>query len=136
MTKMNRYALTSAHPFDKSFCTTHPDVIVPHAVPALPRRVYQAKMSLRIDACVSWARVDSSMARKGPISFPLCRHQQVSQTISGRGLQVIIPRTNDAKYACRHQNPIVSTKGEYDPTCTHQCCPQRQYPPSSQAICN
>ena len=44
---------------------------VPHAVPALPTKVYQAKTSLRMAVGVSWASVDSSTARKGPISLPL-----------------------------------------------------------------
>lgn len=45
--------------------------MVPQAVPAGPRSVYHAKISVRKAVGVSWARVDSSMARKGPISLPL-----------------------------------------------------------------
>ena len=51
--------------------TRKPQVRVPQAAPAAPRSVYQAKMSARMEEWLRCARVDSSMARKGPISLPL-----------------------------------------------------------------
>ena len=69
----NRYAFVSDQFFAKSDCTIQPQIMVPRATPALPRSVYQAKMSVRRAVDVSWERVDSSIARKGPISLPLLR---------------------------------------------------------------
>jgi hypothetical protein len=70
--KIIRYARTSDHPLE--YCrvwTTHPQVIIPKAVPAVPMSEYQANMSLRAAAGVRCASVDSSTARNGPISLPL-----------------------------------------------------------------
>lgn len=70
--KMARQAGTKAHPRNAcSALTTHPQAIMPKAVPAVPMSEYQAKMSLRSSWGVRCARVDSSTARKGPISLPL-----------------------------------------------------------------
>jgi len=44
---------------------------MPQAVPACPASAYHANISLREVAGVSFAKADSSIALKGPISFPL-----------------------------------------------------------------
>ena len=84
-------------------------------------------MSLRMWVGVSWARVDSSMARKGPISLPLIVRQPncCIPMVSG------LPRTDDAKDARCHQNPVIPTDCEDDTARSHQSCPQDEYPSSS-----
>jgi hypothetical protein len=80
--KIARYARTADHPFDACrVWTTHPQVIIPKAVPAVPMSEYHAKMSLRTAAGLRCASVDSSTARKGPISLPLVEaHQSLIST--------------------------------------------------------
>ena len=80
--KTVRYARTTDHPFDACrVWTTHPQVIIPKAVPAVPMSEYHAKMSLRTAAGVRCASVDSSTARNGPISLPLVEaHQSLTST--------------------------------------------------------
>lgn len=67
-----RYVLIVCH-FNSLFkkWSNHPDEIIPKAVPAVPINEYQAYMSPLFAAGVSCASVDSSIARNGPISFPL-----------------------------------------------------------------
>jgi hypothetical protein len=83
--KIVRYARTADHPFDACrVWTTHPQVIIPKAVPAVPMSEYHAKMSLRTAAGVRCASVDSSTARNGPISLPLVEaHQSLTSTEIG-----------------------------------------------------
>ena len=72
--KITRYAPMSVQlARDTSASIIHPQTIVPLAVPAVPIRIYQVKISLRISAGVSCESVDSSTALKGPISLPLTR---------------------------------------------------------------
>jgi hypothetical protein len=80
--KIVRYARTADHPFDACrVWTTHPQVIIPKAVPAVPMSEYHAKMSPRAAAGVRCASVDSSIARNGPISLPLVEaHQSLIST--------------------------------------------------------
>lgn len=140
---MTRYARVPAQP--SRACkpwTSQPHIIVPIAVPAVPIKVYQAKMSLRMLEGVSWASVDSSMARKGPISLPLDgisdlfhpRCTSRSQRLRTEQRPIYPPWTNNAKDTRGNQDPIIATESEDYATCTHQRSAQHQYPSSAQPI--
>jgi hypothetical protein len=73
------YALTVFHPKRVSRnSSTQPQIPNPSADPKAPSNEYQAYMSPRLFSGVIWASVDSSMARKGPISFPLLSMYQLN----------------------------------------------------------
>ena len=119
--KTTRYAPTTVH--ESIFCraaTKKPEVNVPRAAPRVPKRVYHAKMSLRISFAVNWVRIDSSTALKGPISFPLSS----SQFHSARRTQVLgqMPWANDPNHAGQNQKPIVGAQRKDHTTHSHKRC--------------
>ena len=114
---------------------TQPHVTKPKAVPAVPMSAYHAKMYGRSSGVVKWARVDSSMARKGPISLPLPRN--VSKARWGRRLRrgSSGPGRDDSQHGRSEQRPVVGGEGEDDTARRHQHSAQRQDVPAAQSIC-
>ncbi len=72
--KITRYDLIAVHfRFSRKWFTSHPDNAIAHAMAAEPVNEYQAYTSLRFATGVRCAKIDSSIARNGPISLPLPR---------------------------------------------------------------
>jgi hypothetical protein len=73
-----RYESISVHPGRACrVWTSQPHVIVPKAIPTVPNKTYQANISERALSFVRCASVDSSIALKGPISFPLFQSMRI-----------------------------------------------------------
>ena len=118
-----------------SACAAHPHASVPSVVPALPLSVYQVKMSLRRAGGVRWARVDSSTARKGPISAPLWRGEEVLAYVDRKCRGTTMekgggggggwggdygPGAHDAQHTRGHQRPVAAAEREHGPAGAHQ----------------
>src|SRR5205823_1567279 len=69
--KMNRKDDASLQPAVCRACVIQPPARKPPAPPRVPKTTWKAKTSDLVFASDKWASVDSSIALKGPISFPL-----------------------------------------------------------------
>ena len=90
-------------------------------------------MSPRFAAGVRWASVDSSIARKGPISLPLLGN--VRSVGYQQPASKSIPWTDNSYNCSEKQDPVVSRQGEYNPAQSHQRGSQGQDSFPSQRIC-
>jgi hypothetical protein len=96
---MTLYARKLSQPSNDVSCrTTQPQVNMPNAVPPVPMSEYQAKISLRVSGSERCASVDSSIARKGPISLPL--YNIMLAVNSELSLMKSIPGADDTENRC------------------------------------